>query len=81
MDDEGAICDLFREILTGSGYEVALAGDGKRALEALATSEFDLMITDLVMPDQEGIETIRAVRRAQPKLKVIAVSGCLEVQC
>ena len=74
VDDE-AIRNLFATTLRQAGYDAALASDGARALEMLASGEFDVMITDLVMPGKEGIETIQAARKEWPNLKIVAVSG------
>jgi DNA-binding NarL/FixJ family response regulator len=52
------------------------AGNGRQAMQQITqNADIDLMITDLVMPEQEGIETIRMVRKVRPDLKVIAMSG------
>lgn len=74
VDDEPAIRTLLRQVLEGAGYNVLEAEDGEKAI-ALATAETDLVITDLVMPDREGLETIRLLRKQKPDLKIIAMSG------
>ena len=51
------------------------AADGRQALRAFSGGAIDLLITDLVMPDCEGIETIRAARKEQPQMGIIAISG------
>ena len=56
------------------------AVDGKQALQQARAGQVDLVITDLVMPEQEGIETIRALRREVPGVGIIAISGALEGQ-
>ncbi len=75
VDDEEGIRRLFARILTSAGYDVSVASDGCQAQQVLAAGSYDLVITDLVMPNREGIETIQAIRKEYPKLKVIAVSG------
>lgn len=75
VDDESAVRSLFHEILQQSGYQVLTAGDGDQALKALRHQQIDLVLTDLVMPEREGIETIRIMRKEQPSLKIIAMSG------
>ena len=67
--------ELLAEILREAGYEVAVAADGAQAQKALKESHFELMITDLAMPNVEGLETIQAVRRNYPQLNIIALSG------
>jgi len=73
-DDEAPVRSFFRTVLEGSGYQVAEAANGKAALELIAKSEFDILITDLVMPEKEGIETILELRKRKGP-RIIAVSG------
>jgi CheY-like chemotaxis protein len=76
VDDEDSIRCLFDEILTAEGYCVLAASDGREACDVLRRDvNPDLVLTDLVMPNQEGIETIQVMRRQFPKLKIIAMSG------
>ena len=75
VDDEEGIRDLFQDILTRAGYEVVLAVDGESALRALRQERFELLLTDLVMPNREGIETIQTIRKTNADLKIIAISG------
>ena len=74
-DDEEGIRCLFQEALRDAGYEVALAASGREVLEMLKARPIDVVVTDLVMPDQDGIDIIRAIRRANPEVKTIAMSG------
>ena len=78
VDDEIAIRQLFEQLLTGEGYEVLSASNGAEALQIVRGRHLDLVITDLVMPESEGIETIRAIRNTQPNLKIIAASGAFK---
>ena len=75
LDDEEGIRDLFRETLEGAGYQTIVSASGKDALRQLKLHPIDLLITDLVMPGQEGIETIVVVRKDYPRLKILAISG------
>ncbi len=76
VDDEPSIRILFHQMLTAAGYRVVVAADGRMACEILAGSAgLAVVITDLIMPNQEGIETIRAIRQQFPAIKIIAVSG------
>ncbi len=75
VDDEEGIRELLRSVLEEDGYEVFTAENGKRAVEILKESPVNLMMTDLAMPVQEGLETITYVRRVHPSLPVIAMSG------
>jgi CheY-like chemotaxis protein len=75
VDDDTAVRDVVRTMLETAGYDVAVAENGREALEMLQPGDFHLIITDLVMPEKEGIETIKAIRKDYPQLKVIAMSG------
>ncbi|MCX6620721.1 MAG: response regulator, partial [Acidobacteria bacterium] len=74
-DDEPGVRLFLRLMLESEGYEVSEAGNGQEAVRAIRDSPIDLMITDLIMPEQEGIETIRQVRREHPTIGIIALSG------
>jgi CheY-like chemotaxis protein len=78
VDDEPAIRDLLQEIASQYECRVLQAEHGKAAWRIAQTEPVDLLITDLVMPEQEGIETIQQFRRAYPTLKVIAISGSMD---
>ena len=75
VDDESSMIDVTQLILTELGYEVSTAGDGKEGLKVLESAPSDLVITDMVMPDMEGIEFIRALAKKRPSLPVIVMSG------
>ena len=75
LDDEAGIRDLFHEALQEAGYLTVRCANGRDAVCHLRDQQVDLLLTDLVMPDQEGIETIRQVRRDFPHLKILAISG------
>jgi two-component system chemotaxis response regulator CheY len=57
------------------GWEVEEAGTGSDALDMLRARPFDVLVTDIWMPNMDGISLIKAIRRAQPDLRVFAVSG------
>ena len=78
VDDEEPVRRCLRAVLEEAGYSVAEAADGLRAIEELRRATPDLVITDLVMPEREGIETIQALRRDHPSLGIIAISGAGE---
>jgi len=75
VDDDASIRHLLVRVLEVAGYEAAEACDGKQAMSYLNNAKVDAVITDLVMPEQEGIETIRQLRERYPELKIIAISG------
>jgi CheY-like chemotaxis protein len=75
IDDEGPIRRLLREVLEDAGYEVSEAETGVEGLESVARRTPDLVITDILMPDKEGLETILDLRRSTPDLPIIAISA------
>jgi PAS domain S-box-containing protein len=77
-DDEAAVRGFLTAVLQQGGYEVSEAANGQEALEQARAGQIDLVITDIVMPEQEGIETIRALRRDAPGIGIIAISGAFE---
>lgn len=74
VDDEENIRGLLNDILAEE-YSVTIASDGKEALTQLEQEPYDLMITDIVMPEKEGIETMLAAFKKYENLKIIAMSG------
>lgn len=75
VDDDAGVRDVLRSMLESAGYTVSVAENGKEALRILKDEPADVIITDLVMPEQEGIETIKMIRKDYPAVKVIAMSG------
>lgn len=75
VDDEHQIRDLLSAMLSREGYEVDTADDGDQALNYLTRKQVDLVVTDLIMPNKEGLETIQEVRGKHPDLPIIAISG------
>jgi CheY-like chemotaxis protein len=63
------------QILEGGGYQVSSADDGKRGMAQFRSEQPDLVITDIIMPEQEGIQTIAEMRKAKPDAKIIAIAG------
>ena len=75
IDDDPQFRRMLGITLEKSGYEVRIAESGSKGLEMLRERTADLVVTDLIMPDKEGIETIRDLRSEFPDIKIIAVSG------
>ncbi|HEY7531515.1 MAG TPA: response regulator [Nitrospiraceae bacterium] len=75
VDDEEQVRKLIVETLTQAGYDVREARDGREALEQYRQNQVDLVIMDILMPDQDGLESITALRREFPQVKVIAITG------
>jgi len=74
-DDDPVIVEYISRVLSRNGFTVLRASSGVEALRLLASGPCDLLITDLSMPDGEGIETIRLVRMRDPTVKILAISG------
>jgi CheY-like chemotaxis protein len=74
-DDDIVFRSLLTELLEHAGYQVEVAADGKAAFARASTGHFDALIADIVMPNMDGLELIRMLRREQPDLLVIAISG------
>jgi len=75
IDDDPQILGMLRQTLEREGYEVIDASDGKEGLKLYQENPTDLIITDLIMPEKEGIETIMELRRDFPDVKIIAITG------
>ncbi len=75
IDDDEQILAMLRQTLEREGYKVVDASDGKEGLRRYRENPTDLIITDLIMPEKEGIETILELRRDFPDVKIIAISG------
>ncbi len=75
IDDDEQVRALLYEILDRAGFEVIEATNGGEALQLYRTRPTDLVITDLIMPEKEGVETILELRREFPQARVIAISG------
>ena len=75
IDDEASIRNLLTKILNRAGYETICAADGKEGLKLQNQTPADLVITDLIMPEKDGIETIMELRKDFPDVKIIAMSG------
>lgn len=76
VDDDIAALASARDMLGASGYAVMEAVCGARALRQIVESPPDVVITDMLMPDGDGVELITAVKRTHPAIRVIAVSEC-----
>ncbi len=75
IDDEEDLRRIMRDALERQGHVVVEAGNGAEALDVIAQHPADLIVTDIMMPDMDGIETIIALRRGNPDVRIIAISG------
>ena len=75
FDDEPSILLMIKKMLEKEGHEVDLALNGKDGMELFEKNRPDLVITDIIMPQKEGLETIIELRKKYSELKIIAISG------
>jgi DNA-binding response OmpR family regulator len=75
IDDDVIVRASIVHILEDGGYDVLIAEDGIRGMAVFRGEQPDLVITDILMPEQEGIQTINEIRSAKPDAKIIAISG------
>ncbi|MDY0187499.1 MAG: response regulator [Syntrophus sp. (in: bacteria)] len=75
VEDDDELRTVLKEVLEQEGYGVVEASDGRAAMEMQRLTGADLVITDLIMPEMDGIETIMALRKGFPWVKIIAMSG------
>lgn len=75
IDDEDAVRETLADMLTMLDHKVVLAESGDQALREVAGKEFDLIFTDLAMPEMDGWETAREIRKRQPQINIVLVTG------
>ncbi len=75
IDDEDELRSMLHQMLEQAGHEVTEAVNGAEGIQLYEQGRPDLIITDIIMPEKEGVETIIALRRADPDLPIIAISG------
>ncbi len=75
IDDDEHMRILLRQVMEMAGYEVAVAENGRQGMELQRAKPADLVITDLIMPEQEGLETIGTLKKEFAGVKIIAISG------
>jgi CheY-like chemotaxis protein len=79
VDDDQPVRAAIRIVLELDGFEVVTAEDGRAGQQAAESSCFDAAIVDLFMPEMDGLETIKALRRHCPDMPIIAVSGAMSL--
>ena len=75
IDDDNQFRTMLRKMLERNGYEVIEASDGKEGIKLYRKNPTDLIITDLIMPEKDGIETIQELKKDFSDIKIIAISG------
>jgi len=79
IDDDQHVRGMLRTVLEDFGYTVLEAADGNIGVQIFEQNQVDLIITDIIMPDKEGLETIRDIKKTAPEAKIIAMSGGAKV--
>jgi len=80
VDDEKTVCNSCRKILTQEGYHVDVALSGEEALKKVKGNGFDVLITDWKMPEIDGIEVVRRIKKENPNIAVIMITGYPSVE-
>ena len=75
VDDDPMVRDVVVRTLSSAGYPVEAASNGSEAVKIFTETPFPIVVTDIVMPEKEGIETILELRRIAPEVKILAISG------
>ncbi len=75
IDDDALVRGMMVGVLRKKGFNVMEAGDGNEGLQVVLHNHIDLVVTDMLMPDKEGVETIIEIRQINSKIKIIAMSG------
>ncbi len=75
VDDELLIRDLLYDFFTGQGWDISVAENGERALEITKARDFDLVLTDIKMPQMDGLDLASQLRQANPDLPVVLMTG------
>ena len=75
VDDSKECREICLRVLRKEGYDVQSVGNGKKALDELETTRFDLIITDLKMPEMDGLSLLKKVKEIDPKIFVIVMTG------
>jgi CheY-like chemotaxis protein len=75
IDDEGQLRDLLNRMLTRDGHQILVANDGEEGIKSFHHFKPDLIITDIIMPEKDGIEVIVEILKYNPNFPIIAISG------
>ena len=80
VDDEKKIANVLSEKLRLRGFDATPAYDGKTALEHIAETDFDVVLLDVLMPEMDGIETLKKIKKIKPAVEVIMLTGHASVE-
>ncbi|MCI0473260.1 MAG: response regulator [Ignavibacteria bacterium] len=80
IDDETTVCDSVKKILSRKGYDVEKTADANEAIERIKKEKFDIVITDLMMPDVSGMELLELVKKYYPDIDVLVITGYATIE-
>jgi DNA-binding NtrC family response regulator len=80
VDDEDALRNILSGELSNSGYDVASASDGDEAISMISNKQFDLVLLDIKMPRVDGFEVLKFIKKNQPSVKVIMLTGFADLK-
>jgi|WetSurSiteA1Bulk_404760.scaffolds.fasta_scaffold03328_3 DNA-binding NtrC family response regulator len=80
IDDESTVCDSVKKILSRKGYDVEKTVDANEAIERIKKEKFDIVITDLMMPDVSGMELLELVKKYYPDIDVLVITGYATIE-
>ena len=75
IDDESVICDACELVLSEKGHTVTLRNNGKAGLEAINEGTYDILLLDMKLPDMDGMDILKVVRKEKPQLCTIVMTG------
>ena len=75
IDNDAAVREVLRIALMTAGYSISEAANGRQGINSFRKAPTDIVITDIYMPDRDGLEVIEALRRTHPTVKILAISG------
>jgi len=75
VEDDPIVRETVRQVLASEGHDVICANDGRRGVDLFRKTRVDLVVTDIIMPEKEGIQTIQEIRAMRPRARIIAMSG------
>jgi DNA-binding NtrC family response regulator len=75
VEDDSEMRDLLRKVLEKEGYRVSVAADGHEAVASISRDAFDLVVTDMLMPDEGGLELLQTIRQTHSTLPVIIITA------
>jgi DNA-binding response OmpR family regulator len=75
IDDDSQMREMMAQVLRRAGFTVVAAGDGEAGVEAVETSGARVVVTDIFMPNRDGLEAICSLRKKFPDIRILAISG------